>query len=611
MRLSNLTKTIITLGALLFASACSSSESPGGSGSTAGSNSGSTAGSSGAGGGSAVCSAVRTMCSGDCIDLSSDPDNCGSCGSACSGSEVCSSNACKDSCESGETACNRACVDVDNDLFNCGSCGNACAGGQLCTAGKCEGLPDSRDVPGVGEPGFDPSVDPGVHPAFIDDPDLTRNETYVYEATKAGDHDLAEGIVAIDYDVTGSEDLRAVLTKHLTELKAGHGLALYLINGTALNDADLFFLQMLNVDGDGLALTNLDTLHVYNLLSLQGGVESTNEAERSYGIPYPFLWKNGWQSPDSEIMKGAGGWVKHIVMDDLEEIKAGTFCDTMFETISFKGVKVVRQMGFGFAPRGSLTYIYMPSLEEVEQHAFRRRQRVIKYNMPRLKIAGRFAFDDNTQAQFYNMPSLINPSTGDVEDTRNTFNDPRDMIAFNFPKMEYLGLSCMGGTNDTTTVFRFPSVINFEGGSLQGHTNVQFVWAPEATRIGPNMFVNDTALVEVYAPKVTDLQRTAFQGCTALKHLELPSATIIRINAFDGATALEEVRFPVVTEIQDEAFMGLPNLKSVHLGDTPPKQGTNVFTGTNPALVIYHTGNDPAWDSWSPVGNSTATVVAE
>lgn len=62
---------------------------------------------------------------------------------------------------------------------------------------------DSREVPDVGEPGFDPSRDPGVHPAFIDDPDLTRDEDHVYAPTQAGDHDLAEGVFAINYDVTG------------------------------------------------------------------------------------------------------------------------------------------------------------------------------------------------------------------------------------------------------------------------------------------------------------------------------------------------------------------------------------------------------------------------
>lgn len=611
MKLLKLPKTIITLSSLgaavILAGACTGDEAGGSSG---GEETSSGGASSKNDEDSTSCASDQTNCASGCVDLTNNPDNCGSCGELCADNEVCSESSCTDSCSQGQTACARACVDTNNDASHCGECGSVCSGGQECRSGTCEALPDSRDIPGPGEPGFDPSVDPGVHPAFIDDPDLTRNEVYVYTPTEAGDHDLADGIVAINYDLSGSDDLRAVLSSHLEALQGGHGLALYLLNGHELNDTDLDFLQQLNLEDAGLGLTNLDTLHVYNLKSLRGGVESTNEEERSYGIPEPFLWRNGWHAPDSEIMKGTG-WVKHIVMDDLEEIKAGTFCDTMFESISFKGVKIVRNMGFGFAPRAQLTYIYMPSVEEVEQQAFRRRQRVTKYNMPRLKKAGRFAFDDNTQIQFFNMPALINPDTGDNDDTRNTFNDPRDLIAFNFPSMEFTGLAMLGGTNETTTVFRFPSVINFEGGSLQGHTNVRFVWAPEAIRIGPNMFVNDTALTDVYAPKVEDLQRTAFQGCTSLAHLELPSATIIRINAFDGATSLEEVRFPKVEEIQNEAFKDLPSLRRVYLGDIPPEQGTDVFAGTSPDLVIYHTGDDPGWATWRPVGNESATVIAE
>jgi len=469
--------------------------------------------------------------------------------------------------------------------------------------------PDSRDVPSVGEAGFDPSVDPGVEEIFITDPDLYRCENYVYTATEAGDHDLAEGIVAINYDVTGADNLEAVLTSHLSELEAGHGLALYLLNGTSLGDADLDFLQMLHSESEGLGLDNLDTLHVYNLKSLRGGVES--DSVTAYGIPYPFLWTNGWQSPESELMKGDGGWVKHIVMDDLEEIQAGTFCDTMFESMSFRGVRVVRQMGLGFAPRAPATYLYMPSVVEVEMHAFRRRQRILKYNFPKLTTAGPFAFDDNSRMQYFNAPSLINPPTGDVDDTRNTINDPRDLIAFNLPSVEYLGLSAMGGTNDTTTVFRFPNVVNLEGSSLRGHSTVQFIWIPEATRIGPNMFIGNAALTDLYAPKVEWLGRFAFDGCGSVAELNLPGVTYVQHSAFQGATALEEVRLPSVGEIGDGAFQDLSNLTSVYLGDTPPDQGANVFSGTSPDLVVYHSGSDAAWAGWAPAGNDSASVVAE
>lgn len=466
-----------------------------------------------------------------------------------------------------------------------------------------------NETGGVNDSDFDPSIDPGINPIFLTDPELNQTEDYVYKETKPGDHDLPGGIAAISYDVAGEDNLLTVLSLHVDELKKDSGLALYLENGTALNDDDLYFLQRLNLSENGwTGLKNLNTLYVYNLKTLQGGVESTTET--AYGIPYPFLWKNGWQSPKSEILKDSC-WVEHIVMDDLEEIAAGTFCDTYFHSMSFKGVKMVREMGLGFAPRAPATYLYMPSLIEAEMHAFRRRQRILKYNFPKLTKLGPFAIDDNSRMQYINAPSLINTATDDVDDRRNTFNDPRDLIDFNFEKIEYLGLSCMGGTNKTTTVFRFPSMINFDGSSLRGHTNMKYLWAPKATRFGPNLFIGDTSLTTIYAPKVEDVGRFAFQNCTSLKELELPSATIIRINAFDSASSLEEVRLPVVETIQDEVFKDLPNLKRVYLGDTPPEQGTDVFTGTSSDLIIFYTGEESDWASWKPVGNDKAQVIKE
>jgi hypothetical protein len=53
-------------------------------------------------------------------------------------------------CRVGETDCSGVCVDTDSDLLNCGSCGNACVGDELCNAGSCE-VPvvifDSQNTP--------------------------------------------------------------------------------------------------------------------------------------------------------------------------------------------------------------------------------------------------------------------------------------------------------------------------------------------------------------------------------------------------------------------------------------------------------------------------------
>lgn len=348
--------------------------------------------------------------------------------------------------------------------------------------------PDSRDIPGLGEPGFDPSVDPGIHPAFLDDPALNQTEDYIYVPTSAGDHELADGIVAIDYDVSGDEDLRAVLTTHLDALKAGHGLALYLQGGTALNDDDLLFLQLLNLETEGLGLSNLDTLHVYNLRDLQGGIESSSETV--YGNPYPYVWYNGWQGPNSEVAKGLGGWVKHIVMDDLEEIKAGAFCDTMFETMSFKAATVVREMGFGFRPRAKMESIYLPSVELIETHAFRRNQYLLKVNLPKVKTIEDFAFDDNSRLEYISAPEL--EWIG-----RNGLNDTHELISVHFPKLEYVGINCFDLQYKLETL-RLPAVTEVRDNGLEGFEALTFAYLPKIEKMNSRSMINCNVLEAVY-----------------------------------------------------------------------------------------------------------------
>jgi hypothetical protein len=71
-----------------------------------------------------------------CVDLQSDAQHCGACGTACAGGQICAQGSC--ACPAGQTFCGDRCVDLQADLQSCGSCGNACASGQVCNAGKCE-----------------------------------------------------------------------------------------------------------------------------------------------------------------------------------------------------------------------------------------------------------------------------------------------------------------------------------------------------------------------------------------------------------------------------------------------------------------------------------------
>lgn len=82
------------------------------------------------------CTGTLTSCGGVCVDTRSDPNNCGTCGTSCSG-KPCSASKCVVMCPTATTNCTGACVDTKTDAKNCGACGKTCASGQTCTDGAC------------------------------------------------------------------------------------------------------------------------------------------------------------------------------------------------------------------------------------------------------------------------------------------------------------------------------------------------------------------------------------------------------------------------------------------------------------------------------------------
>jgi hypothetical protein len=78
-----------------------------------------------------------------CVDLTSDTNHCGACGTACSGATpVCTNGTCAAACNtaSGQTQCGTQCVTLGSDVANCGACGHACAPSAECSGGVCTPL---------------------------------------------------------------------------------------------------------------------------------------------------------------------------------------------------------------------------------------------------------------------------------------------------------------------------------------------------------------------------------------------------------------------------------------------------------------------------------------
>jgi hypothetical protein len=84
------------------------------------------------------------QCGGDsgtagCFDLTSSSEHCGSCGTVCGTGQVCTESNC---CATGDSFCGGACINVQTDPKNCGACDAGCA--AQCQGGKCIGYTQSN-----------------------------------------------------------------------------------------------------------------------------------------------------------------------------------------------------------------------------------------------------------------------------------------------------------------------------------------------------------------------------------------------------------------------------------------------------------------------------------
>jgi hypothetical protein len=94
------------------------------------------------------CTSGQTSCSGDCVNKTTDHDNCGACGNKCGSGEFCVKGSCTtlsvggytDLCKFGLTGCSGNCVNTTSDHDNCGACGNKCGSGEFCVKGSCSTL---------------------------------------------------------------------------------------------------------------------------------------------------------------------------------------------------------------------------------------------------------------------------------------------------------------------------------------------------------------------------------------------------------------------------------------------------------------------------------------
>ena len=120
------------------------------------------------------CSGDLTLCSGACVDVTNDPENCGRCGFLVPYGMICRDGQFADPlatpttpppptesptptpttgpCPSGQKLCDGKCTNLLTDNDHCGKCGWDCPKGQICQSGQClppDLTPVSTAAPGV------------------------------------------------------------------------------------------------------------------------------------------------------------------------------------------------------------------------------------------------------------------------------------------------------------------------------------------------------------------------------------------------------------------------------------------------------------------------------
>lgn len=138
----------------------------------------------------------RRCCSGQCVDLGNDMNNCGSCGTVCSakgggGIAECWHSTCAiAACNDGLTNCGYAlgCWDITSDRNHCGSCSGACGSGYNCSNSHCCPIGQTwcvkpgvsgcfSDCSGSGSP-TPPACSNPPKASFPNDPSSCRPQSY-------------------------------------------------------------------------------------------------------------------------------------------------------------------------------------------------------------------------------------------------------------------------------------------------------------------------------------------------------------------------------------------------------------------------------------------------
>jgi len=411
-----------------------------------------------------------------------------------------------------------------------------------------------------GEPGAQGKPD-NDSPAPVASIGPTLDDTSLYDF--CSDDDVSQ----LEYDVQGDVSLAELLEQESGSLATQSSLAVVLINGTSLVEADLQTIASINqpTEDGGAGLTELTSLGLCNLETL------STEAFRDLDE----------------------GWLEYLYMDSLLAVEAFAFAGSdNGTTTSLKGISMNSVLTIGEAAFqwGSLEELMLPNVQSIEIDAFRDNYRMLEVFLPKVETLADAVFDDNTHLVRATFPELTMVG-------RNVFDDNHELVEINMPKVTYLGKSFFGSCYSLEAV-HFPSVVTVDDNAFDNCEFLTSVSLPAAKDIRNRVFSECVSLRELSLPQVTNFMNDVFLTCTNDTH-PIPNT----------CCQLESVHLPLVESIGSSTFSGCTELERVVLGDTPPTVGADAFNGTPTELTVYHGGNTSDWSDFSTEGNTSAAIV--
>lgn len=137
----------------------------------------------------------------------------------------------------------------------------------------------------------------------------------------------------------------------------------------------------------------------------------------------------------------------------------------------------------------------------------------------------------------------------------------------------------------------------------------------DVSNIGNSAFSKCVTLTSAIFTEATVIDALSFEGCTHLTNIEIPKATSLGGSSFYDCRRLSKIFLPATTYLSSQSFMACGALTVVVMGRHCALGNTNVFSGTDNAIIYVQPG-DLNWYStatnWSTLyANNRIKSVAE